>query len=83
MLFLQLCCFCDFQQIDVGNDFRSRELEGRKGSGDLIAEFDALFKISVPIEPDALVEFSVLIFGRLAPPSLPRCPVPKIIASEH
>ena len=37
------------------------------GSGDLTAEFDALFEISVPIEPDALVEISVLIFGRLAP----------------
>jgi hypothetical protein len=51
MLFSQLCCLCDFQQIDVGNDFRSCELERRKGSGDLTAEFDALFKISVPIEP--------------------------------
>jgi hypothetical protein len=54
------------------------------GSGDLTAEFDALFEISVPIEPDALVEISVLIFGRLATPqSLPHFPVPEITASEH
>jgi hypothetical protein len=43
MLFLQLCSLCDFQQL-------------REGSGDLTAEFQALFKISV------------LIFGRLTPP---------------
>jgi hypothetical protein len=54
------------------------------GSGDLTAEFDALFEISVPIEPDALVEISVLIFGRLATlQSLPHFPVPEIPASEH
>jgi hypothetical protein len=42
------------------------------GSGDLTAEFDALFEISVPIEPDALVEISVPIFGRLATPKASR-----------
>jgi hypothetical protein len=36
------------------------------------------------MEPDALVEISVLIFGRLAAPEA-SCtfPVPKITASEH
>jgi hypothetical protein len=38
------------------------------GSGGLIVEFDALFKLSVLDEPDALVEISVPIFGRLATP---------------
>jgi hypothetical protein len=41
----------------VWNDFRSRELSRGK-SGDLTAEFDALFKLSVPMELDALVEIS-------------------------
>jgi hypothetical protein len=36
------------------------------GSGDLTAELDALFELSVPIELDALVEISAPIFGRLA-----------------
>ena len=37
------------------NDFRSQELSEGK-SGDRTAEFDALFKLSVPMELDALVE---------------------------
>jgi hypothetical protein len=41
----------------VWNDFRSRELSRGK-SGDLTAEFDALFKLSVSMELDALVEIS-------------------------
>jgi hypothetical protein len=42
----------------VWNDFRFRELNRGK-SGDLTAEFDALFKLSVPTELDALVRISV------------------------
>ena len=38
------------------------------GPGDLTAEFDVLFQLSVSIEPDTLIEISVAIFGRLANP---------------
>ena len=42
----------------IGNDFGSLELR-RRGVGRPDAELDALFELSVPAEPDALVE----IFG--------------------
>jgi hypothetical protein len=39
------------------------------GSGDLKAELDHSSSFRFPIEPDALIEISVQIFGRLAPRS--------------
>ena len=49
----------------IGNDFGSLELR-RRGVGRPDAELDALFELSVPAEPDALVEISAPIFGRPA-----------------
>jgi hypothetical protein len=72
------------QTLGERNDFRSRELRRRKGgSGGLTAEFDALFKLSVLIEPDALIEILVLIFGRLAPLTHPNLFVSEITALKR
>ena len=47
--------------------FRIARIRATWGSGGLTVEFDALSQLSVPTEPDTLIEISVLIFGRLAP----------------
>jgi hypothetical protein len=72
------CCFCSFavfatlkarflqRRHKIGERFWSDLSYGDVGSGDLTAEFDALIQLSVPIEPDTLIEISIPIFGRLA-----------------
>ena len=56
------------------------------GSGDLTAEFDALFELSVSIEPDTLIEISVPIFGRLATQNIRSSPLARFLflkSGEH